>query len=396
MSHNNEKIWKEPATPFTASAGMTPFGLYDDDPQFQSDAPKISTWVAHRLGYPIQNIELTDLNIYACFEEAVSEYGAQVNQFNIRNNMDLMSGQPLSGSSSDTSITQKLVEGTNLQTVIELSDSYGTYANVGGRTDIKRGYIKLSRGQQIYDLNDEDVFPQESGSVIRVTRVFYEETPAISRFFDPMASTGVGTLNTIDAFGFGGFSPSTQFVLMPLYEDLLRMQHIEFNDMIRKSAHSFNIVNNKLTIFPVPHGNRRLFFEYMLDPDIRKGQVKIIGTEEEQVVSDYSNIPYTNIPYKKINDVGKQWIRKYTLALAKELLGAIREKYSTIPIPDSEISLDGASLRQEAQTEKDQLLEQLRENLEEISRRNRMELKNQEAEFQQDMLRRIPTLIYIG
>lgn len=396
MSQTNEKIWTEPATPFTASAGMTPFGLYDDDPQFQQDAPKISTWVAHRLGYPVQNIELTDHNIYACFEEAVSEYGAQVNQFNIRNNMDAMSGQSISGSIEDNSITQRLVEGSNLQTVIELADSYGTYANVGGRTDIKRGTIELNRGQQVYDLNDENVFQQESGSVIRVTRVFYEETPAISRFFDPMATTGMGTMNTLNSFGFGGMSPSSQFVLMPLYEDLLRMQHIEFNDMIRKSAHSFNIVNNKLTIFPVPSQRRLLNFEYMIDSEIRDGQVNIIGSDENEVVSDYSNIPYTNIPYRKINDVGKQWIRKYTLALAKELLGAVREKYSTVPIPDADISLDGASLRQEAQTEKDLLLEQLRENLEEISKKNRMELKSQESEHQQDILRRIPNLIYIG
>lgn len=394
MSHNNERIW--PGSGSLQVSGSTPFGLYDTDPQFVADAPKIASWCATRLGYPIQNIELLDVNFYACFEEAVSEYGAQVNQFNIRNNMDAMSGQPLSGSLQDSSITQKLVEGTNLQSVIELSDSYGTYANVGGRTDIKRGSIKLEAQKQIYDLEDANVFPTESGSVIRVTRVYYEETPAITRFFDPYATTGIGTLNTINAFGFGGFSPATQFVLMPLYEDLLRMQHIEFNDMIRKSAHSFNIVNNKLTIFPVPQEPRQLWFEYMIDPDTRKGQVQVIGSEEKQVVSDYSNIPYTNIPYRKINDVGKQWIRKYTLALAKELLGAVREKYSTIPIPDSEISLDGAALRQEAQGEKDQLLEQLRENLEEISKKNRMELKNQEAEYQQDMLRRIPTLIYIG
>jgi hypothetical protein len=114
------------------------------------------------------------------------------------------------------------------------------------------------------------------------------------------------------------------------------------------------------------------------------------------VVSDYANVGYDFIPYTSINDVGKQWIRKYTLALAKELLGAIREKYSSVPIPGSEISLDGAALRAEAQTEKDALIEQLRENLEELSRKVQFEIRNNEANYQQEMLRKVPLNIYTG
>jgi aspartate/tyrosine/aromatic aminotransferase len=94
--------------------------------------------------------------------------------------------------------------------------------------------------------------------------------------------------------------------------------------------------------------------------------------------------------------VGKQWIRKYCLALVKELLGAIREKYSTIPIPGSEISLDGAALRSEAQTEKESLMTQLRETLEELSRKVQFENKANEAKQQQEMLQKVPLAIYIG
>jgi hypothetical protein len=114
------------------------------------------------------------------------------------------------------------------------------------------------------------------------------------------------------------------------------------------------------------------------------------------VVSDYSDIKYDFIPYRNINDVGKQWIRKYTLALVKELLGAIREKYSTVPIPGSEISLDGAALRAEAQTEKENLMTQLRENLEEVSRKVQFENRNTEAQQMQEMLQKIPLAIYVG
>jgi len=382
---DTEKIWQGSGS--VIEEGKTPFGFYDKEPTFQRDAPKVASWCATRLGYPIQNIELVDLNFYACFEESITEYSAQVNQFNIRNNLDSVQGR-----SSNEQLSGKLVEGTNLQFLVELADSYGTLAGVGGKTDIKRGSISLEAGKQIYDLQKLYGDVEENGCRLIVNRVFHEGTPAISRFFDPMVTSGMGTMNMMGEFGFSGFSPATQFVMMPLYEDLLRIQAIEFNDQIRKSTFSFNIVNNKLQIFPIPSGPRELYFEYYIGDEIRDGQIHV----QDNVVSDYSNIGYSNIPYSKINDVGKQWIRKYTLALSKELLGAVREKYSSIPIPDSEVSLDGAALRSEASEEKTQLLEQLRENLEELSRKNRMEQRAQESEYHQEMLRKVPMAIYIG
>ena len=367
--------------------GQTPFGTYDNDYTFNQEAPKIALWCARRLGYPIQNVELIDDNFYACFEESVSEYSAQVNQFNIRNNLGSLIGTP-----TGTNYSNKNVQGNFLPYVVTLSDSYGTLAGVGGSTDVKKGSIDLVSGQQEYDLDTLFSAVSESGNRIDVTRVFYEATPAINRFFDPYSVSGQGTLNLIDEFGFGSFSPAAQFLLMPMFEDLLRIQAIEFNDQFRKSAHTFNIVNNKLQIFPIPTSNEKLFFEYM----VRNEFVQNSTTVTPDVISDYSDIKYDFIPYLKINDVGRQWIRKYTLALAKELLGAIREKYSTIPIPGSEVSLDGAALRSEAQTEKDFLMEQLRENLEEVSRKVQFENKNTEAQQTQEMLQKVPLAIYIG
>ena len=370
--------------------GQTPFGIYDNDYIFGCDAPKVALWCARRLGYPIQNIELIDENFYACFEESVSEYGAQVNQFNIRNNLSNVVGNP-----TGTNYSQKLVQGNNLSTIINISDSYGTLAGVGGNIDIKRGSIDLVTGQQEYDLNELFADVSESGKQIDVVKVYYEATPAINRFFDPYSVSGQGTLNLIDEFGFGSFSPAAQFVLMPIYEDMLRIQAIEFNDQFRKSAHTFNIVNNKLQIFPIPSSvttMTKLFFDYMVREEFTQNSVRVIPN----VVSDYSDIKYDFIPYRNINDVGKQWIRKYSLALVKELLGAIREKYSTVPIPGSEISLDGAALRAEAQTEKENLMTQLRENLEEVSRKVQFENRNTEAQQMQEMLQKIPLAIYIG
>tara|TARA_R110000822_G_C15309413_1_gene492697 strand:- start:368 stop:1516 length:1149 start_codon:yes stop_codon:yes gene_type:complete len=367
--------------------GETPFGTYDNDYDFSQDAPKVAYWVATRLGYPIQNVELVDASLFACFEEAVSEYGAQVNQFNIRNNLDVLKGNP-----TGTNYSGKNVEGSFLPTLIGIIDGYGTLVGVGGNTDIKKGSVDLVAGQQNYDLQTLFSDVAERGLKIQITKVFHEPTPAINRFFDPYSVGGQGTLNLIDEFGFGSFSPAAQFILMPIFEDMLRIQAIEFNDEIRKSAHSFNITNNKLQIFPIPRTNGRLWFEYFVSDEF----VRQSTTVTPNVISDYANIGYNFIQYENINDVGRQWIRKYTLALSKELLGAIREKYSTVPIPGSEISLDGGALRAEAQTEKDNLTEQLRDNLEELSRKNQFEVKASESDHQQKMLSKIPLLIYVG
>lgn len=382
---SQSRVWTGTATFVTGSS--TPFGIYDNDLNFQVDAPKVATWCAQRLGYPIVDVELISSSFFAVFEEAVSEYSAQVNQFNIRQNLGSLQGQPTS-----SNFTNKSVNGSELNNVINISEAYGTQANVGGRTDIKRGYVQQVTGQQEYDLQELWADVSESGERLDITRVFYEATPAINRFFDPYSVSGQGTLNLIDEFGFGSFSPAAQFILMPVFEDLLRIQAIEFNDQFRKSAFTFNIVNNKLQLFPIPTTNAKVWFEYMVKSDFRQNSTIILP----QVVSDYSNVGYQFQQYSKINDVGKQWIRKYTLALAKELLGAIREKYSTIPIPGSDVSLDGAQLRAEATTEKEALVTQLRENLEEVSKKTRMENESNMVEQQQKIIKAVPLAIYIG
>jgi len=379
------RIWTGSST-FT-SGSSTPFGIYDSDFRFQSDAPKVAKWCAQRLGYPIIDVELEQENFFAVFEEAVSEYSAQVNQFNIRNNLGSLEGQP-----TGTDYTHQSVNGSELNNIIAISELYGTLSGVGGRADIKKGWIDVDSNSQTYDLQTLWADVSESGERLDITTVFYEATPAIQRFFDPYSVSGQGTLNLIDEFGFGSFSPAAQFILMPIYEDLLRIQQIEMNDQIRKSAHTFNIVNNKLQIFPKPTSDFRMYFEYLVKKDVREAGAIILPN----VVSDYSNIGYDFAQYQNINDVGKQWIRKYTLALSKEMLGAVREKYSTVPIPGSEVSLDGAALRAEAQTEKDNLVEQLRENLNEVSKKTRMENEAAMVDQQQTVMQKVPLAIYIG
>jgi len=383
---------QEPIWPGSGSSvvGNTPFALYDNDLEFQLEAPQVATWCARRLGYPIVDIELQDNQFYACFEEAVSEYSAQVNQFNIRDNL-----LHLRGASTSSNFTHKRVQ-AGLSENIFISENYGSEAGVGGNVEYKRKKVNIHSGSQVYDLNELIGEASESGASIEVKRVHYEARPAVSRYFDPYASTGFGTYNMLDGFGFGSYSPAITFVLQPIYADLLRIQAIEFNDQIRKSAYSFDIKNNQMRIFPIPsEESGSVWVDYILTSD-RDNPLRTRYSGSNDVVSDYSNAQYDFMVYSNINDVGKQWIRKYCLALSKELLGIVRSKYGTIPIPNSEVSLDGDTLRAEATAEKEQLVEQLRETLEQTSRKALLEAQRDENEANQSTLNKSPLPIFIG
>ena len=383
-----EAIWPGSGS---AVSGNTPFALYDNDSTFQSDAPKFAKWCAQRLGYPIMAIELQDTQFYTCFEESISEYSAQVNQFNIRENLLSLRGQ---ATGSSNSVTHKNVT-PNLAGNIRIAEQYGTEAGVGGTVDFKSGSIEITSGSQVYDLNALWASPSESGQAIEIRKVFYESSPAVHRYFDPYAGTGAGSYNMMDGFGWGNLSPAVQFMMMPIYADVLRIQAIEFNDQIRKSAYTFELRNNKIRIFPNPTSTYKLWFEYILKSD-RDNPLQTRYGEGVGTVSDFSNVPYTNMQYQYINDVGKQWIRKYGLALSKELLGMIRSKYGSIPVPNAETTLDGDTLRGEASTEKEILITQLRENLEAASRKMMLEADSEESTRLQEKLQKVPLPIYIG
>ena len=340
-----ESIWPGSGSAITTASNSTPFGLYDSDTTFQSDGPKFAKWCAQRLGYPITAVEMQDIQFYTCFEESISEYSSQVNQFNIRENLLSLRGQ-VTGSN----VTHKNVT-PNFAANIRIAEQYGTEAGVGGTVDFKSGSIEITSGSQVYDLNALWATPSESGAAIEIRKVYYESAPAVSRYFDPYAGTGAGSYNMLDGFGWGNLSPAVQFMMMPIYADILRIQAIEFNDQIRKSAYTFELRNNKIRIFPKPTTTYKLHFEYIVKAD-RDTPLQTRFGETADRVSDYSNVPYDNMEYQFINDVGKQWVRKYGLALSKELLGMVRSKYGSIPIPNAETTLDGDTLRTEAQTEK--------------------------------------------
>ena len=373
------------------SEGSTPFGYYDTDNEFTSSADKTAGWCAKRLGYPIVDIELQDINFYACFEEAVTEYSSQVNQFNIRENLLNLKGHATSSNLSQTELN------ANLGGIISLAKDYGTEAGSGGRVTYYTGSFVLTGSKQVYDLSDPSVVTLENGTAgtdaIEIKKVLHNAPPAMVRYFDPFIGTGLGSQQMMDTFGWGNYSPGVSFMMQPLYDDLLRLQAIEFNDMVRKSQYGFDIQNNRMRIFPRPESSdtgTKVYFHYIKDADRRN---PVVNTS---VVSDYSNARFDRIPYNSINHVGKRWIEKYTLALAKEMLGAVRAKFSSIPIPNSEVTLDGADLRSEAASEKEILISELRENLEATSRKALLQAQQEESEAMELTLNRVPRAIYIG
>jgi hypothetical protein len=380
----------------SAVVGNTAYHFYDTDPIFQRDCFSSMIWASRRLGYPIVDIELIDIDFYAAFEEAVNEYGSIVNQWNIVNNLNNFIGTSISSSFIDpvTGLTGVAVTGAPIPYIVELADNYGQEAGVGGKVDLKRGYITTVPNQQEYDLQALWGNTVESGNRIEVRRVFHDRPPAFARIYDPFSMTGMSYSNVLNELGFGAYSPAVQFLMTPIFEDLLRGQAIQFNDMVRKSGYSFNIMNNKMRITPLPTLGFNIYFEYVVKKD--KGLSEIAPGGPYANIADYANIPYNNPVYMFINDAGKQWIRKYFLACCKETLGLIRQKYQIIPIPGGEVTLDGAELRSEAKEEKKELIDGLNTMLEKASRTSQADAQAEQAEKLQDVLKRIPTLIYIG
>jgi hypothetical protein len=302
----------------------------------------------------------------------------------------------LYGASTGSNLTGKQIS-PNMGGIITLANEYGEVAGTGGNVTYYTGSVTLVGGQQIYDLTNPSVVRLESGTPgttqIEIKRLYHEAPPALVRFFDPFIGTGIGTQQMLDAFGFGSYSPGTSFMMMPIYADLLRLQAIEFNDTVRRSGYSFEIVNNRLRIMPIPMVNSvsKVWFDYVIKSE-RSNPLK--GNTGN--ISDFSNVPYENVTYEYVNSVGRQWIRRYAAALSKEMLGNIRGKYSSIPIPNSEITLNGADLASAAQTEKDALLTELKEMLDSMSRQAQLERKQAEADAMQAQMNKMPLKIYIG
>ncbi len=381
----NTPIWPGSSS---FSPGSTPFGFYDSDAEFQTDADKVSVFCARRLGYPLTDVELQDISFYAAFEEAVTTYGNEVYAFKASENYLSLEGSP-----TGSTINYKL-QRPNLGAIVRLSEQYGEEAGVGGSVDWTQGSIALTSSVQTYDMNAWATSQGIEQGDLEIKEIFYQAPPSVVRYFDPYAGTGTDVQGLLDAFGFGNYTPGINFLMMPINYDLSKIQAIDFNDTIRKSNYSFELINNQLRIFPIPNRSGNLYFKYILKSD--RNRATVSGSLGQGVVTDVSTVPYANPTYAYINSIGRQWIFEYTLALCKEMLGYIRGKYTTVPIPGSEVTLNQSDLISAATAEKTALVERLRSYLDETSRNKLLEKKAANSEFIQKDLNAVPYTIFIG
>ena len=372
--------------------GDTPFGFYDYNPDFQKDADKVAKFCGLRLGYPIENVELQDINFYAAFEEAVTVYSNELFAYKQREDYLSIEGSPFTYEESNVNFQDATIT-PNLQRIVDLSEQYGTWAGVGGNVDWKKGSIYLTSSVQDYDLDEWATSQGLTGSDIEVMRIFYEPMPASIQMYGGLgfAGSGLGAFANAGMAGYGANS----FLMLPLSYDLQMMQGIEMFRDVLFSQFTFQLINNKLRIFPIPTDvdqGGQLWFEYMLKSEEDCATIDI----DPNTISNISQVPYRNIDYDSVNSVGRSWIFEYTLALSKEILGYVRGKYTTVPIPGAEVTLNQADLLTSSTADKNALIDRLRAYFDDTSRQKLLERRQAESVARNSELEQVPMTIFIG
>jgi hypothetical protein len=380
----------------------TPFGFYDTDSQFQTDANKVANFCALRLGYPIENVELQDINFWAGFEEAVTIYGNELYAFQTRDNY-----LSLEGASTAVDVNTDVVTPT-FSSIVRLSQQYGEEAGAGGNVTWYKGQLVLHPGVQDYDLA---LWAEENGIVggIEIKNVFYQPPPAVSQMYAPMLGTGVGNgLGGVPAAGVYGMGYGySNYLMMPTSFTMQNIQAIEMNNTVTLSNYTFNIVNNIISVFPIPgtgdfdlgidDGGGLGYGHYLVFDFIKiQDRVDAAFADGTNKISNTSNVPYLNPTYSQINSIGRSWIFEYTLAKAKEVLGLVRNKYASVPIPGAEVTLNGDSLVASAETEKEALITRLREYFDQTSRQSLLERRAAESVARVAEINNVPMTIFIG
>jgi len=386
----NIPIWAGSSSFFP---GNTPFGFYDNDYQFQLDADKVAKFCALRLGYPIENVELQDTNFYTAFEQAVTVYGNELFAYKQREDYLSLEGSQNSYEKTTTDLSNTVVT-PNLGPIIRLSEQYGTEAGVGGNVTYYSGSIILTSSVQDYDLDVWASSQGISGSDVEIKKVFFEPNPASFEFYGGMGYTGTAIAMFGESAGLTAYG-GNQFLMMPLSFDLQAIQQLEMYRNVLFSNYTFQLINNKLRLFPIPDSGEaggRVWFQYILKSERFEASLE----SGDNLITNVSQMPYRNVEYKALNSVGRSWIFEYTLALAKEMLGYVRGKYSQIPIPGAEVSLNQADLISAASAEKDALITRLREYFDGTSRQSLLERRNAESDARQNELDKVPMTIFIG
>ena len=395
-----------------SAATSFPFSIYTDDDFFLSGAADQVAYTYHKLGGDVLDIELTKEQIFSSYQEAVLEYSYLLNIHQAKNSIsDLLGAKTgsfdeegqLQNSASLEDVALKFPK-FRFEYARRVGHGYSTEAGLGGTTPIYSASFSTSEHQQDYDLQqivsssavtDTSVpyFGLISGSRINVTKVYYKTPQAMWRFYGYY-----GGLNTVgDLASYGQYADDSTFQLVPTWQN--KAQAMAFEDAIytRNSHYSFEIKDNKLRLFPqtVVVSPKIMYIEFFIDTNT---PWKEEGTSDNGVdgINNINSLPFENTPYQKINSIGKQWIRRFALALSKETLGNIRSKISTLPIPGDSITLDGPALISQGQTEQDKLRDELKTIFDELTYSKIAQGDVELTEAINKVQERIPMRIFVG
>lgn len=362
--------------------GDTPFGFYDHDLKFQEDIEKTADWVARRLGYGLSDVELQDRHIFAAFEESVFEYSSIINASSAKDNLGSLIGLNSSSLSPEAVYLPSSFNG-----IVKLARNYGNHLGVSALT-YYTGSIALKPGKQIYSFVNTNDVSFESGSIsteITIRKIFH------THYNGRQPTTQFPIENE-----FGWNTNGSTYLLLPFVDDVLDAQYADYDQQIRRSSYSFQLTNKRLRIFPIPKNEGKLWFHYTVDSE--EANNSFVSPEQlgrPGLITNLANAPYFNIAYGTINEIGKVWIRKFTLAVCKEVLGLIRGKYSSLPIPDGEVTLNADDLISSGREEQTNLKTELNDMLNQMTRESQMQKKASEADNLFNQLKYHPNKIYV-
>lgn len=379
---------------FLQTISPTPFGFFDSDADFQSEADAMVTFVKRKLGDDVLSVELTRKEIWACFEESCCEYSRLIHETKIKSELTNVMG--LATGSQD--FTNKYARQT-LEFLLRKAEPYATEAYVGGSFDAKLGYFDLEQGRQDYNIYTElkdaasgsliyDSLSSGSKGKLKIVEIFHFE-PLAAQHFLLNASNITNFLAT--NFNYESYVNSTIFYVLPIFEDVLRRGMLESAFRVRRSNYSYEVIGSNLRIYPMPSTDLQLGKLYVkVMPPHDPYSPSAYKDDSIYGISGPNNFPLGNIPFATINQPGRQWVRQYTLALCKELLGLIRSKFQSIPIPNADLQLNGESLLTQGRDDKEKLITQMREFLDNMTHAKLLENDAIAAENLNKQLRYVP------
>ena len=397
--------------PSTGSAGdvaaYLPYGMYTSN-AFLTGAAKQVNEIYQLLGGNILDIELEPSNVYAAYERACTEYSYIMNLHHAKNIL----GDILGKTTGSFDETGEQTEGPGdvelkfprfqFQYARQVGDWAGTQNALGGTETVYSASFSTIKGQQAYDLQQILSASSVAGGVdfaglvgnkrIFIRKVFYRTPNASWRFFGYYGTMAVlGNLHS-----YGQFADDSSFELVPAWQN--KLQAMAFEDALhtRYSHFSYNIRNNILRLFPTPttYTPDAMWLEFGITRDPWDE-----NDDRESGVNGISNVntaPFNNIPYENINSIGKHWIKRFASAICKEILGHIRRKYSTIPIPGENVTLDGEALVSESIAEQDKLKDELRTILDDLTYAKLAEQDAGLVDNARKVYETVPLLIYKG